>query len=174
MKQLPYKYSTILIYFGILMLFIASSTIASAESSVTTNVSTTVNTGSNTVNGQTVQSKSQTKVIINGKEYVNDDSGGSHDIVDYTDNGRVEVHVNSNKSANTAPSVQGATTNKTTVTVTPEQSRQKITQKKQEIKKKIAERKEEIKEKKKSILDSVKQEIESLFASIASIFNKKK
>ncbi len=151
----------------IVTFLISSTSLAYASSKTEVNVST--NTGNNTVNGQTVESKSETRIIINGKEYVNDNTGKSYDIVEENNEGRIEVHVNSNKS-DTKTQIKSNQGSTTTVTVTPKPT--KTTEVKSSMTKK-SDQKEEMKAEKKSILDSIKAQLDAFFSSITSFFSKK-
>lgn len=167
--SIPLFSSVLLCTFGFLL-----SQTAFAETS--TNVSVTTNTGGNTINGTTVtqKSSSHTVININGKEYVNDDTGGSHDIVENTNGGRVEVHVNSNK---TQPSAQVPTnTQKPEITakptLTPEKIKELAQKRQEEVKKMVEKRKEEI-EKEKTFIETLQSEIASFFSKIAAMFGNK-
>lgn len=146
---------------------------AFAQTNVSTSIINTVNTGTNTVNGQIVQNTSSTKIIINGKEYVNDDSGGSHDIVDDSNGSHVEVHVNSNTTKSTATPTVRQSTITPSLSPLPTKTQAEIEKKKAEVKEKIAAKKEEIKEKKKSILEEVREKLDDMFKQLAGIFSGK-
>lgn len=133
-----------------------------AESSV----SVTTNTGNNTINGQSVGSKSNVRIEINGKEYVNDDDGGSYHIEENTDQGKVEVNVNNDKSTSvnqqpTKNEVKAESTAKPTDEPEPT---------KVEEDEKEEEKTEEKKEEAKNIIEQIKDGIEDLFDKLASLF----
>ncbi len=159
-KKLPYSHKLILP--GLLLTLIVPT--AYAE----TKVSVSSNTGSNTINGVTTTTTGKTKIIINGKEYVNDDSGGSHDISEDTDNGHVEVHVNSDKSSSPVKSL-----NDTNATVTPKPSidiKPTIEKRKEEIKQLISKKKEEHAQQQKTIMDQLEQSLQTMLSGFGSLF----
>jgi hypothetical protein len=146
LNKLPYSHKLILP--GLLLTLVVPS--AYATTSVTTS-----NTGT-------------TKIMINGKEYVNDDTGGSHDISEDTDNGHVEVHVNSNKSSTTTKPSAG-----TNVTLTPAPTidiKPTIEKRKEEMKQLIAKKKEEHEQQQKTLMDQLQQTLQTMLSGFSSLF----
>jgi hypothetical protein len=148
-------------------MFVLTMNQAKAE----TNVSVTTNTGGNTINGVSTSgtSTSHTYINVNGKEYVNDDSGEAHDIVDDSNGGHVEVHVNSNNTTTTqSQSKQSTSAQTTTVTPAPTEDIQPtIAKKKEEIKAEIAKVKSDMKQEHQSMLERF---FSGMFAGFGSLF----